>query len=193
MKKTKTRVVYAALKEYENGATMEYLAQKYGITQGTISKWKKKYGTISENIPCSNENIPCLDENIPCLDENIPCSNENIPCLDENIPCSNENIPCSNENIPCEKYYPDWFPEELKGQNVIDIEYDLWMKYAEKLPYDKVLETPWIAFYKKYGQYMQKDHPNENKTESMKDYMREYRLSKKSLDNPGNLECPDKM
>ena len=136
MKKTKTRVIYAVLKEYENGATMEYLAQKYGITQGTISKWKKKYGTISENIPC-------LDENIPCLDENIPCSTENIPC--------------STENVPCEKYYPDWFPEELKGQNVIDIEYDLWMKYAEKLPYDKVLETPWIAFYKKYGQYMQKN------------------------------------
>ena len=136
MKKTKTRVIYAILKEYENGATMEYLAQKYGINQGTISKWKKKYGIISENIPCSTENIPCLDKNIPC---------------------SNENIPCSTENIPCEKYYPEWFPEELKGQNVIDIEYDLWMKYAEKLPYDKVLETPWIAFYKKYGQYMQKD------------------------------------
>ena len=143
MKKTKTRVVYAILKEYENGATMEYLAQKYGITQGTISKWKKKYGTISENIPCSTENIPCSTEN-------IPCSTENVPCLDK-------NVPCSTENVPCEKYYPEWFPEELKGQNVIDIEYDLWMKYAEKLPYDKVLETPWIAFYKKYGQYMQKD------------------------------------
>ena len=122
MKKTKTRVIYAILKEYENGATMEYLAQKYGIKQGTISKWKKKYGIISENIPSDTENIPCSTENIPC-----------------------------SENI-----YPDWFPEELKGQNVIDIEYDLWMKYAEKLPYDKVLETPWIAFYKKYGQYMQK-------------------------------------
>ena len=129
MKKTKTRVVYAVLKEYENGATMEYLAQKYGIKQGTISKWKKKYGIISENIPCSTENIPCLDK----------------------------NIPCSNENVPSGKYFPGWFPEELKGQNVIDIEYDLWMKYAEKLPYDKVLETPWIAFYKKYGQYMQKN------------------------------------
>ena len=136
MKKTKTRVVYAVLKEYENGATMEYLAQKYGIKQGTISKWKKKYGIISENIPCYTENVPCSTEN-------IPCSTENIPCLDKNIPCG--------------KYYPEWFPEELKGQNVIDIEYDLWMKYAEKLPYDKVLETPWIAFYKKYGQYMQKD------------------------------------
>ena len=122
MKKTKTRVVYAVLKEYENGATMEYLAQKYGITHGTISKWKKKYGIISENVPCSTENIPC-----------------------------------STENVPCGKYYPEWFPEELKGQNVIDIEYDLWMKYADKLPYDKVFETPWIAFYKKYGQYMQKD------------------------------------
>ena len=185
MKKTKTRVVYAVLKEYENGATMEYLAQKYGITHGTISKWKKKYGTISENvpcldknvpcstenIPCSNENIPCLDKNVPCLDknvpcstenvpcstENIPCSTENIPCLDKNVPCLDKNIPCSTENIPCEKYYPEWFPEELKGQNVIDIEYDLWMKYADKLPYDKVFETPWIAFYKKYGQYMQKN------------------------------------
>ena len=41
----------------------------------------------------------------------------------------------------------------------------------------------------------QKDHPKVkvNKTESMKDYMKKYRLSKKSLDNPGNLECPDKM
>ena len=129
MKKTKTRVIYAVLKEYEKVGAMEYLAQKYGITHGTISKWKKKYGIISENVPCSNENVPCL----------------------------NKNIPCSTENVPCEKYYPEWFPEELKGQNVIDIEYDLWMKYAEKLPYDKVLETPWIAFYKKYGQYMQKD------------------------------------
>ena len=122
MKKTKTRVIYAVLREYENGATMEYLAQKYGITHGTISKWKRKYGTISENVPCSTENVPC-----------------------------------SSENVPSGKYFPEWFPEELKGQNVIDIEYDLWMKYAEKLPYDKVLETPWIAFYKKYGQYMQKN------------------------------------
>ena len=143
MKKTKTRVVYAVLKEYENGATMEYLAQKYGITHGTISKWKKKYGIISENVPCSNENVPC--------------SNENVPCLDKNVPCLDKNVPCSTENVPCEKYYPEWFPEELKGQNVIDIEYDLWMKYADKLPYDKVFETPWIAFYKKYGQYMQKN------------------------------------
>ena len=136
MKKTKTRVVYAVLKEYENGATMEYLAQKYGITHGTISKWKKKYGIISENVPC--------------LDKNVPCSNENIPCLDKNVPCLDKNVPCGNR-------FPEWFPEELKGQNVIDIEYDLWMKYADKLPYDKVLETPWIAFYKKYGQYMQKN------------------------------------
>ena len=123
MKKTKTRVIYAILKEYENGATMEYLAQKYGITRGTISKWKKKYGTISEKFPSDTEKFPCSTENVPC-----------------------------SEDI-----YPEWFPEELKGQNVIDIEYDLWMKYAEKLPYDKVLETPWIAFYKKYGQYMQKN------------------------------------
>ena len=136
MKKTKTRVIYAILKEYENGATMEYLAQKYGMKQGTISKWKKKYRIISENIPCSSENIPCSSENIPS---------------------DTENIPSDSENIPCGKYFPEWFPEELKGQNVIDIEYDLWMKYAEKLPYDKVLETPWIAFYKKYGQYMQKN------------------------------------
>ena len=157
MKKTKTRVVYAVLREYENGATMEYLAQKYGITHGTISKWKKKYGIISENVPCSTENVPCSTENVPCLDKNVPCSTENVPCSTENVPCLDKNIPCLDENVPCEKYYPEWFPEELKGQNVIDIEYDLWMKYAEKLPYDKVLETPWIAFYKKYGQYMQKN------------------------------------
>ena len=157
MKKTKTRVVYAVLKEYENGATMEYLAQKYGITHGTISKWKKKYGIISENVPCSTENVPCSTENVPCFTENVPCLDENVPCLDENVPCLDKNVPCSNENVPCEKYYPEWFPEELKGQNVIDIEYDLWMKYADKLPYDKVFETPWIAFYKKYGQYMQKN------------------------------------
>lgn len=131
MKKTKTRVIYAVLREYENGATMKYLAQKYGLTHGTISKWKKKYGTLAENVPC--------------LAENVPCSTENVPSLTEDVPCS--------RNI-----YPDWFPEELKGQNTIDIEYDLWMKYAEKLPYDKVLETPWIAFCKKYGQYMQKNN-----------------------------------
>ena len=157
MKKTKTRVIYAILKEYENGATMEYLAQKYGISHGTISKWKKKYGIISENIPCLDKNIPCSTENIQCSNENVPCLDKNVPCSNENLPCLAKNVPCSNENIPCGKYYPEWFPEELKGQNVIDIEYDLWMKYAEKLPYDKVLETPWIAFYKKYGQYMQKD------------------------------------
>ncbi len=122
---------------------MEYLAQKYGITHGTISKWKKKYGIISENVPCSTENVPS--------------DTENVPCSSENVPCSTENVPCSSENVPSGKYFPEWFPEELKGQNVIDIEYDLWMKYAEKLPYDKVLETPWIAFYKKYGQYMQKN------------------------------------
>ena len=143
MKKTKTRIIYAILKEYENGATMEYLAQKYGVKQGTISKWKKRYGIISENIPCSTENIPSDTENVPCSKENIPCSTENVPSDTENVPCGNQ--------------FPEWFPEELKGQNVIDIEYDLWMKYAEKLPYDKVLETPWIAFHKKYGQYMQKN------------------------------------
>ena len=68
---------------------MEYLAQKYGVTHGTISKWKRKYGTISENVPCSTENVPC-----------------------------------SSENVPCGKYFPEWFPEELKGQNVIDRGYE---------------------------------------------------------------------
>ena len=67
MKKTKTRVVYAILKEYENGATMEYLAQKYGISHGTISKWKKKYGTISENVPCSTKEVSVLENEVTLM------------------------------------------------------------------------------------------------------------------------------
>ena len=100
MKKTKTRVIYAILKEYENGATMEYLAQKYGISHGTISKWKKKYGTISENVPCFTENVPCSDKNVPCFTENVPCFTENVPCFTANVPCFTEDVTCSDEYVP---------------------------------------------------------------------------------------------
>ena len=82
MKKTKARVIYAILKEYENGATMEYLAQKYGITHGTISKWKRKYGTISENVPSDTENVPCSIENVPSDTEKI---DDELFCLDKTI------------------------------------------------------------------------------------------------------------
>ena len=69
MKKTQNRKIMAALKDLEAGMTQKEVAKKYGILQGTLSKWKAKYGIISKNIPSSNENIPSLDENIPSEDD----------------------------------------------------------------------------------------------------------------------------
>ena len=76
MKKTQNRKIMAALKDLEAGMTQKEVAKKYGILQGTLSKWKAKYGIISKNIPSSNENIPSLDENIPSSNENIPSEDD---------------------------------------------------------------------------------------------------------------------
>ena len=84
MKKTQNRKIMAALKDLDAGMTQKEVAEKYGIFQGTLSKWKAKYGIISENIPS-------LDKNIPSGNENIPCQTENIPSLDKNIPSYEED------------------------------------------------------------------------------------------------------
>ena len=65
MKKTQNRKIMAALKDLEAGMAQKEVAKKYGILQGTLSKWKTKYGIISQNIPSNNQNIPSLDNNIP--------------------------------------------------------------------------------------------------------------------------------
>ena len=80
MKKTQNRKIMAALKDLEAGMTTREVAEKYGTTHGTISKWKLKYGTktqkIAENIPFGSVPetlVPSLDTNIPSL---VPSSNE---------------------------------------------------------------------------------------------------------------------
>ena len=69
MKKTQNRKIMAALKDLDAGMTQKEVAEKYGIFQGTLSKWKAKYGIISENIPSLDKNIPSLDKNIPSYEE----------------------------------------------------------------------------------------------------------------------------
>ena len=49
MKKTQKRIIKAVLADLANGMTMKTIAAKYGVTQGTVSKWKAKYGLISPN------------------------------------------------------------------------------------------------------------------------------------------------
>ena len=76
MKKTQNRKIMAALKDLDAGMTQKEVAKKYGILQGTLSKWKAKYGIISKNIPSLDSNIPSGNENIPSLDSNIPSGND---------------------------------------------------------------------------------------------------------------------
>ena len=65
MQKTQNRIIQAALADLANGMTMVAVAAKYGITQGTISKWKAKYGIISSNDGIIPSNIPSNEANIP--------------------------------------------------------------------------------------------------------------------------------
>ena len=80
MKKTQNRKIMAALKDLEAGMTTREVAEKYGTTHGTISKWKLKYGTKTQKTDnnilfgsMSETLVPSLDENIPSL---VPSSNE---------------------------------------------------------------------------------------------------------------------
>ena len=67
MKKTQNRKIMAALKDLDDGMTQTEVARKYGISQGTLSKWRTKYGIMSQNIPSESQNIPSLvpDSEIP--------------------------------------------------------------------------------------------------------------------------------
>ena len=80
MKKTQNRKIMAALKDLEAGMTTREVAEKYGTTHGTISKWKLKYGTktqkMTKNIPLGSVPetlVPSTSQNIPSL---VPSSNE---------------------------------------------------------------------------------------------------------------------
>lgn len=80
MKKTQNRKIMAALKDLEAGMTTREVAEKYGTTHGTISKWKLKYGTktqkMTKNIPFGSVPetlVPSTSQNIPSL---VPSSNE---------------------------------------------------------------------------------------------------------------------
>ena len=80
MKKTQNRKIMAALKDLEAGMTTREVAEKYGTTHGTISKWKQKYGTktqkMTKNIPFGSVPetlVPSTSQNIPSL---VPSSNE---------------------------------------------------------------------------------------------------------------------
>ena len=73
----------AALKDLEAGMTTREVAEKYGTTHGTISKWKLKYGTktqkMTKNIPFGS--VP--ETLVPSCDTLVPSSNENIPSEDD--------------------------------------------------------------------------------------------------------------
>ena len=80
MKKTQNRKIMAALKDLEAGMTTREVAEKYGTTHGTISKWKLKYGTktqkMTKNIPFGSVPetlVPSTSQNIPSV---VPSSNE---------------------------------------------------------------------------------------------------------------------
>ena len=83
MKKTQNRKIMAALKDLEAGMTTREVAEKYGTTHGTISKWKLKYGTktqkMTKNIPFGS--VP--ETLVPSCDTLVPSSNENIPSEDD--------------------------------------------------------------------------------------------------------------
>lgn len=76
MKKTQNRKIIAALKDLDDGMTQKEVAKKYGIFQGTLSKWKAKYGIISQNIPSGNDLVLSGSQNIPCQTENIPSGDD---------------------------------------------------------------------------------------------------------------------
>lgn len=70
----------AALKDLEAGMTTREVAEKYGTTHGTISKWKLKYGTktqkMTKNTPFGSVPetlVPSTSQNIPSV---VPSSNE---------------------------------------------------------------------------------------------------------------------
>ena len=90
MKKTQNRKIMAALKDLEAGMTMREVAEKYGTTHGTISKWKLKYGTKTQKM---TKNIPfgSVPETL------VPSSNTLVPSCDTLVPSSNENIPSEDD------------------------------------------------------------------------------------------------
>lgn len=68
----------AALKDLEAGMTTREVAEKYGTTHGTISKWKQKYGTktqkmttkeVAESLSCTVKTV--LENAKKCLPNKV--------------------------------------------------------------------------------------------------------------------------
>lgn len=108
MKKTQNRKIMAALKDLETGMTTREVAEKYGTTHGTISKWKLKYGTktqkIAENIPFGSVFGSVLETLVPSTSQNIPSySNESEDDYDDEA------------NILLEEYFKTHDKNDVSG------------------------------------------------------------------------------
>ena len=53
--------------------------------------------------------------------------------------------------------YPEWFPNELKGQNQEDIPYELWHKYVPE--HESTYKSDWHLFLDKYAAWLPPDSP----------------------------------
>lgn len=108
MKKTQNRKIMAALKDLETGMTTREVAEKYGTTHGTISKWKLKYGTktqkIAENIPFGSVFGSVPETLVPSTSQNIPSySNESEDDYDDEA------------NILLEEYFKTHDKNDVSG------------------------------------------------------------------------------
>ena len=87
MKKTQNRKIMAALKDLDAGMTTREVAEKYGTTHGTISKWKLKYGTKTQktdnNIPFGSVFGSAPETLVPSEGQNIPSGNDLVPSEDD--------------------------------------------------------------------------------------------------------------
>ena len=103
MKKTQNRKIMAALKDLEAGMTTREVAEKYGTTHGTISKWKLKYGTKTQKM---TKNIPfgSVPETL------VPSTSQNIPSL---VPSSNASDDEANDLL--EEYFKTHDRNDVSG------------------------------------------------------------------------------
>lgn len=103
MKKTQNRKIMAALKDLEAGMTTREVAEKYGTTHGTISKWKLKYGTKTQKM---TKNIPFGS----VLETLVPSTSQNIPSL---VPSSNASDDEANDLL--EEYFKTHDRNDVSG------------------------------------------------------------------------------
>ena len=93
----------AALKDLEAGMTTREVAEKYGTTHGTISKWKLKYGTKTQKM---TKNIPfgSVPETV------VPSTSQTIPSV---VPSSHESDDEANDLL--EEYFKTHDRNDVSG------------------------------------------------------------------------------